>query len=249
MLTEIVDEEKESKEKWINDSEYNSLIVELKKTCSTLGKTKTNDPKLNMLKIRIAELVKQHRAWQYMNSVVGMSYTIGGLLLSQIDVLKIHYVSQIYSYCGISVHKKPYKSFLKKVLMIDLSERFIQMDSEYALYYYKRILFLLNRDGYQITTGEISEPHTIDHIRNMAKRYMIQKFLRDFYEASRTLMDIPLINGCIQKYGGTRSTDDAFDWKSIVESDVNPKLFKIRRVQTRKQIRILKEKIKSACLD
>ena len=247
--------ENEIKEKWLTDENYQNLIKDLKNTVSTMRKLKPNDPKINIIKSDCTK-VQEHPVWKYLNGVVGISYTISAVILSQIDMLKIHYVSQIYSYCGISNYKKDksYKVFLKKSLMTNLVNRFISMDSEYALYYYNRIVYLINRDLTQIKCGEMSPEfntnpadslkprHTFAHIDNMAKRYMIQKFLRDFYEASREIMGIPLANGYLQNSGGiVHSGEDITNWTQFV--DVSPEKFKARRIATRKQISILKNKI------
>ena len=245
------------KEKWLADENYQNLIKELKDTVSQMRKLDPEDPKMNLIKINCTR-VQEHPVWKYLNGVVGISYTIAAAMLSQIDILKVHYVSQIYSYCGIANGKKykndqpSYKVFLKKILMTNLVNRFISMDSEYALYYYNRIIYLINRDLNKVKSGEMSpefeskgelEPrHTFAHIDNMAKRYMIQKFLRDFYEASRTIMGMPLINGYVQNSGGiVHSGEDMTNWTQFV--DVSPEKFKARRVATRKQISILKNKI------
>lgn len=257
---EIIQAEEKAKEKWVNNNDYKKLIIDLKNNSSTLRKMDPTDPKINIEKIKCAELVKQHPIWEFLDGVVGISYTIAGTILSQIDLLKIHYVSQIYSYCGISKDKKsvstskrPYKIYLKKALMTDLVSRFIRIESEYALYYYSRVLYLINRDLSQISEGEMCDEvgqeiegklkrHDLDHIKNMAKRYMIQKFLRDFYEAGRTIMGMPLINGYAQSSDGIiHSGDDLTDWKQFI--NVPSDKFKIRRAHTRKQIQILKNKI------
>ena len=250
---EFTQSENIAKSKWLTDEKYQNLIKELKTTVSSMRKLDPNDPKINVAKINCAK-VQEHPVWPYLNGVVGISYSIAAAILSQIDILKIHYVSQIYSYCGISNYNtnKSYKVFLKKMLMTNLVNRFIVMDSEYALYYYNRIIYLINRDISQIKNGEMSADfnacpeglkprHTFNHIDNMAKRYMIQKFLRDFYEASRTIMEIPLINGYLQNSGGIIHSGDITNWKQFV--DVTPEEFKTRRIHTRKQIALLKDKI------
>ena len=59
-------------------------------------------------------------------------------------------------------------------------------------------------------------------------------------------MGLPLVNGYTQNSGGIiHSGDDLTDWKQFV--DVSPDKFKIRRIHTRKQIQILKNKIE--CLE
>ena len=255
---EFTQSENTAKEKWLADENYQKLIKDLKETISTMRKLDPNDPKMNLVKINCTK-VQEHPVWKYLNGVVGISYTIAAAMLSQIDILKVHYVSQIYSYCGIANGKDKYKNnqpsykvFLKKILMTNLVSRFISMDSEYALYYYNRIIYLINRDLTQIENGEMSKEfgntittlkqrHTLAHIDNMAKRYMIQKFLRDFYEASRTIMGLPLLNGYVQNSGGiVHSGEDMTVWTQFV--DVSPETFKIRRIHTRKQIVLLKDK-------
>ncbi len=253
---EFTQSENAAKEKWLADEKYQNLIKDLKKTVSSMRKLNPNDPKMNVVKADCTR-IQEHPVWVYLNGVVGISYTIAAAMLSQIDILKIHYVSQIYSYCGISNYNKnvnkSYKVFLKKTLMTNLVNRFITMDSEYALYYYNRIIYLINRDLTQIKNGEMSKEfgnpittlkqrHTFAHIDNMAKRYMIQKFLRDFYEASRTIMGLPLANGYAQNSGGiVHSGEDMTNWEQFV--NVTPEKFKSRRIHTRKQIAVLKSKI------
>lgn len=219
----------------------------------------------NQWKARASELVKQHPAWKFMRNVTGCGYTMSAVMMAHIDPIKINYVTQMWSFCGI-VHgndrlikgqKAGFNKYLKSKLLGVLANEFIKLRSEYAMYYYLRVIYLLNRDNSMVQQGlmreyvgeaktpedEQKQPrHQLIHIVKMARRYMIQKFVLDYYKACRTLMGMPVIDGYAQeKLGLVHQGADVTDFQEII--DLNPERKKAMREHTKAEIARLRQSV------
>ena len=163
--------------------------------------------------IKCAELVVQHPAWCYFSHVEGVTYVIAATLLSYIDFENIIYVSQIYGYCGYSYSSnhdgKGYNSYMKKVLD-NLANEFIKNDSEYSLYYWDKVIS---------EVGDENNKKSLKHIDKISRRYMMQRFLRDCYEAVRCTLGLEIKDGCAEKKGKKHYVNNETNWRQFCDLD------------------------------
>ena len=188
-------------------------------------------------------LKKRHPAYPFLKNVKSCGPILSAILMAQLDPLKIDYVSSFYAFCGcvkghdrlVKGEKATFNKWLKAKILGVLAGNFIKQRSEYALYYYNRMIFLLNKENAEISAGEIVpyfgklKPEdekagkrarkTGMHLMMMARRHMMQKFLRDYYCASRSLMGMPIIQSYeAEKLGLHHSAEsDLTNWKKTVE--------------------------------
>lgn len=251
MLTEEEKIQSENaKKKWESDKVFQYLVSDLKDTVFRYRTNfQTNIPNVSedqkkmiladvenrkeIISNRMKELVSKHILHKrFLNNIVGLNDFIEAALLSQIDLLKINYASQVIAFAGLIPSKNTsnkFNHFLKSVMFKHLAKSFIESNSPYAQYYWSNVIYILNRDMSQIQDGimssEFGKPeenlkprHTAVHIDKMAKNYMLQKFIQDYYEAGRNIMGMPAINGYAKKH-----TDEN---GKVVENNTVSKLVK-----------------------
>lgn len=162
--------------------------------------------------IQCAEYVVQHPAWCYFSHVEGVTYSIATILLSYIDFENIKYVSQIYGFCGYAFNSgqhKGYNSFMRNQ-MYKLSNEFIKNNSEYSLYYWDKVIS---------EASNTINKKTLKHIDKIARRYMMQKFLRDCYEAVRSTLGLEINDGCVEQKGRKHYVNNETNWRQFVDVD------------------------------
>ena len=192
---------------------------------------------------RCETLQKQHPAYPFLKNVKSCGPILSAILMAQLDPLKIDYVSSFYAFCGcvkghdrlVKGEKATFNKWLKAKILGVLADNFVKQRSEYALYYYNRTIFLLNKENVEIASGEVvsyfgklkpedeaagKRPRkTSMHIMRMAKRHMMQKFLRDYYCASRYLMGMPIIRAYEDEKLGLHhsSEEDLTSWRKTID--------------------------------
>ena len=188
-------------------------------------------------------LQKRHPAYPFLKNVKSCGPILSAILMAQLDPLKIDYVSSFYAFCGcvkghdrlVKGEKATFNKWLKAKILGVLADNFVKQRSEYALYYYNRTIFLLNKENAEIASGEVvpyfgklkpedeaagKRPRkTAMHIMRMAKRHMMQKFLRDYYCASRYLMGMPIIRAYEDEKLGLHhsSEEDLTSWRRTID--------------------------------
>ena len=246
ILSDLIDL---SMEKQLLDKE------EIKKLETRLSKISLNQQFLRFLSvnlnifheavwtIRCCVLQKRHPAYPFLKNVKSCGPILTAILMAQLDPLKVNYVSQFYAFCGcvkghdrlVKGEKATFNKWLKAKILGVLADNFTKQRSEYALYYYNRMLFLLNKENAEISAGEVVpyfgklKPEdeaagkrarkTGMHLSRMAKRHMMQKFLRDYYCASRYLMGMPIIKFYEEEKLGLHHSaeEDLTNWRKTIE--------------------------------
>jgi len=158
----------------------------------------------------LAHVVEQFPVWsEYLKDVKGCGPAMAAVLLSEIDIKKAHYPAYIWAYAGLDVApdgrgrgKHPehlvkrkyiakdgtekerdsitFNPFLKTKLVGVLAGSFLRAkDNPYATIYYDYKHRLENHPKHKEKTP--------GHRHNMAKRYMIKRFLADLYVAWRSI--------------------------------------------------------------
>ncbi len=157
----------------------------------------------------IAMQVEQHPLWQaFLKDVKGVGYLMAGVIISEFNITKAKYVSNLWAYAGLdvaldgrgrgkysehlieveykakdgTVKKKKsitFNPFLKAKLLGVLAGSFLKSKSPYAQIYYDYKHRLENHPKHK--------DDTLGHRNNMAKRYMIKMFLKDLYPVWRGL--------------------------------------------------------------
>lgn len=143
--------------------------------------------------------IKKHPVYtRWLSNVSGIGPLLAGDLLAEYKVEKIYYIGQLFQYAGIvgntkrvKGEKTKYNVYLKKRLLGVLPGAFLKARSPYSVVYYQaRIQYLqrwINADE------EGRKSLSLGHQHMMANRKMIQQFIKDYYVAFRTIMDIPVI--------------------------------------------------------
>ena len=127
------------------------------------------------IKMKVLDNVFYRR---YLSKFVGMNcMTIedAAYLLTTFKMFNsVYNVNSLFSYCGISnSNASRYNKAMKTFLFEALSPR-LKTHSMYRIYYWVKYYQLLNNN---------EESLELDHIQRRANRYMIQRFLRDYYLA------------------------------------------------------------------
>lgn len=156
-------------------------------------------------------LLIQHPAWELFRNIKGINPETTIVLLSNIKFSEVKYVSQIYNCCGISKSSNSKRqNFLKKSLNKQ-ADQFIKDDSEYALYYWVKISKVLTIDRF---TGN---KHEWKHIERIARRYMLQKYLRDVCLYFKDVSGNEIGNGVQER--GIFTSDNLTNWKQFICTD------------------------------
>jgi len=212
---------------------------------------------------RITSLVEKSPVYtRYLVNIPGVGPSTAAVLLSQFVPEKVYYVSNMFSFAGIVAgkdklrkgEKASFNTFLRAKLIGVMGVNFIKQKSDYAIYYYNKRMQLINRDRVLIDAGEMNpsfvhndkygmDRPTAAHHSRMATRYMVQRFVRDYYVAFRTIMDIPVVPPYEEAYlalkhvGTTYTSADTF-------LDRNPKDDGSRQ-STQSDVKNLSEVLKS----
>ena len=145
------------------------------------------------------ECIKKHPVYtRWLKNVSGIGPALAGDLLAEYKVEKIYYIGQLFQYAGIvgstkrvKGQKANYNVYLKKRLLGVLPGSFLKARSPYSVIYYQARIQYLNR--WMNSDEESKKNLSLAHQHMMANRKMIQQFIRDYYVAFRTIMDIPVI--------------------------------------------------------
>ena len=143
--------------------------------------------------------IKKHPVYtRWLTNVSGIGPALAGDLLAEYKVEKIYYIGQLFQYAGIvgvtkrvKGQKANYNVYLKKRLLGVLTGSLLKARSPYSVIYYQARIKYLNR--WMNSDEEGKKNLTLAHQHMMANRKMIQQFVKDYYVAFRTIMDIPVI--------------------------------------------------------
>ena len=160
----------------------------------------------------IAKVVKLHPLWkEFLKGVKGVGEGIAAVLISEIDIFKAHYVSNLWSYAGLAPgkdkkkkgQKMTYNAFLKMVVAGRLGPSFLKCNSPYRQYY-DNMRNRLESEGWGTASEKPSKKENprAFHQHNAANRYMVKMFLKDLYVAWRTLYGLPVAEPYQEKYLG-----------------------------------------------
>ncbi len=147
----------------------------------------------------LKKIIKKHPVYSdWLSNVTGVGPALAGTILSEFRPERIYYVGQMFSYSGIigdTSRKKGvkanYNTFLKSRLLGVLGDSFLKGESEYAIYYYqymcRKLNMFLNGDE------EYRKANPLARMNRQAVRWMVQRFVKDYYVAWRTIMGFPNI--------------------------------------------------------
>lgn len=168
------------------------------------------------IKDRIVTLLSDNDVYnQYLKNIKGVGPITAAELIVRFRPESVPYVSNMYSYAGIIIgkdkrvrgEKANHNALLKKFLLGVLAPNLIKLSSPYAIHYYTKYLYYMNRCHIQIMQGLMCEEFTRknedtggklqrlypSHIDRMAKRYMAQRFVKDFFVGFRKVYRLPII--------------------------------------------------------
>ena len=143
--------------------------------------------------------IKKHPVYtRWLTNVAGIGPALAGDLLAEYKVEKIYYIGQLFQYAGIvgttrrvKGQKANYNVYLKKRLLGVLPGSFLKARSPYSVIYYQARIQYLNR--WMNSDEEGKKNLSLAHQHMMSNRKMIQQFIKDYYVAFRTVMNIPVI--------------------------------------------------------
>lgn len=143
--------------------------------------------------------IKKHPVYtRWLTNVSGIGPVLAGDLLAEYKVEKIYYIGQLFQYAGIvgttkrvKGQKANYNVYLKKRLLGVLPGSFLKARSPYSVIYYQARIQYLNR--WMNSDEEGKKNLSLAHQHMMSNRKMIQQFIKDYYVAFRTIMNIPVI--------------------------------------------------------
>jgi hypothetical protein len=180
----------------------------------------------------LGPIIEEWPIWNaFLKGVRGVGPAMAGVIISEIDISKAAYPSSIWKYAGLDVAQDgkgrsrqkqhlveieytnkagepatkkgiTFNPFLKTKLTGVLADLFIRMKSPESDHYYNYKTRIEERD---LTKG---------HKHNMAKRYMIKRFLADLYVVWRTLEGLSVAPDYHEAklghtHGGTPATPSA----------------------------------------
>jgi hypothetical protein len=192
--------------------------------------------------------IQKHPVYnRFLKNVSGCGPALAGDLLSEFKVENIYYIGQLFKYAGIvgstkrvKGQKADYNVYLKKRLLGVLPGSFLKARSPYAVYYYEYRIRMIQR---WINSSEEERKNlTINHQHMMANRFMVQRFVKDYYMAFRRIMDIPEIRPYEEeKLGIIHSGNTWTDVNRLI--DMSPTELKEYKVQTKAKIVELKNQL------
>ena len=147
----------------------------------------------------LAQCIKKHPVYdRWLKNISGCGPALSGDMIAEFKVQNVPYVGNLFSYAGIigdSKRKKgeiaKYNVYLKKRLLGVLPGSFLKARSPYAVYYYEYRIRMIQR--WMNSSDAEKAKLSLGHQHMMANRYMVQRFVRDYYVAFRTIMSLPVI--------------------------------------------------------
>lgn len=165
---------------------------------------------------RLKEIVADFPLWQgFLKDVSGVGPAMASVLMSEIDLSRATYASSIWRYAGLDVapdgkgrsrrkehlvkaryqnrdgewaerNAITYNPFLKTKVLGVLAGSFLKQGerSPYATLYHQYKHRLENEEPYKSSTKM--------HRHRMALRYMVKRFLADYYEQGRAILGLPV---------------------------------------------------------
>ena len=192
--------------------------------------------------------IQKHPVYnRFLKNVSGCGPALAGDLLSEFKVENVYYIGQLFKYAGIvgstkrvKGQKADYNVYLKKRLLGVLPGSFLKARSPYAVYYYEYRIRMIQR--WMNASEEEKKNLTINHQHMMANRFMVQRFVKDYYMAFRRIMDIPEIRPYEEeKLGIIHSGNTWTDVNRLI--DMSPTELKEYKVQTKAKIVELKNQL------
>ena len=185
---------KEQESLWIkrrdelnSDEQYQQIVGDIKSTVANIRVTQEE---------RIRESNRNHEKADGSSTKNAEEAT--KTMIAEFKVQNVPYVGNLFSYAGIigdSKRKKgeiaKYNVYLKKRLLGVLPGSFLKARSPYAVYYYEYRIRMIQR--WMNSSDEEKAKLSLGHQHMMANRYMVQRFVRDYYVAFRTIMSLPVI--------------------------------------------------------
>lgn len=154
---------------------------------------------------------------KFLKKIKGIGPLMAGVIISEIDIEKAHYVSSLWKYAGLDVVKTPDGKTIgrcKKRKCLEVVEyiakdgtRKEKLSLSYNLFLKTKLVkvlaevFLKTKSPYReiyddyknrLENHPAHKDKTKLHRHNMAKRYMIKQFLRDLYLKWRELEGLPV---------------------------------------------------------
>jgi hypothetical protein len=192
--------------------------------------------------------IQKHQVYtRFLKNVSGCGPALAGDLLSEFKVENVYYIGQLFKYAGIigstkrvKGQKADYNVYLKKRLLGVLPGSFLKARSPYAVYYYEYRIRMIQR--WMNASEEDKKNLTISHQHVMANRWMVQRFVKDYYCAFRKIMDIPVIKPYEEEKLGIIHTGNT--WTNVDRLiDMSPAELKEYKTQTKAKIVELKEQL------
>lgn len=198
----------------------------------------------------LGKIVKKHPVFSdWLVNVPGISTAIAGTILSEFKPERVYYVGQLFSYAGIigdtsrkRGEKCHHNTFLKSRLLGVLGESFLKGESEYAIYYYqcmiKQLTLYLNGDE------QYRKEHPPVRMMRHSVRWMIQRFVKDYYIAWRKIMRFPIIKSYEEeKLGMVHVGNEFTSFDTFYKVPSKGKEYEERRAATRAKIDELHQKV------
>ena len=194
----------------------------------------------------LQKCIKKHPVYtRWLANVSGIGAALAGDLLAEYKVEKIYYIGQLFQYAGIvgntrrtKGEKVKYNVYLKKRLLGVLPGSFLKARSPYAVVYYQARIQYLQR--WINSDEEGRKSLSLGHQHMMANRKMIQQFIKDYYVAFRTIMDIPVIKSYEEEKLGMIHVGNSWT-KPEIFMDMSKEAKKEYREKTLAKIGELKE--------
>lgn len=192
--------------------------------------------------------IQKHPVYsRFLKNVSGCGPALAGDLLSEFKVENVYYIGQLFKYAGIvgstkrvKGQKAAYNVYLKKRLLGVLPGSFLKARSPYAVYYYEYRIRMIQR--WINSSEEERKSLTLNHQHMMANRWMVQRFVKDYYCAFRKIMDIPVIKPYEEEKLGIIHTGNT--WTSVNQLiDMSASELKDYKVKTKEKIKELKEQL------
>jgi hypothetical protein len=166
------------------------------------------------LKKELAKEVAKHPLWNgFLKDVKGCGEGIAAVIITEIDINKAKYVSNIWSFAGFAPGKDKkkkgekcsYNQFLRMVLAGRLGPSFLKCNSPYRAFYDNMRLRLDSEEWGRDSKNPSDKKHPkAGHQHRAANRYMVKMFLKDLYVAWRAIECLPVAEPYQEKYLGHR---------------------------------------------
>lgn len=151
---------------------------------------------------QIAKLIHVHPLWKlFLEDVKGCGEMMGAVILSEFDIRKAKYVSNMWSFSGLAPGKDrkkkgekcSFNQFLRAKLCGVLGSSFLKCASPYRTYY-DNMKHRLESKNWGMDSKNPTDPKRpkAGHQHKAANRYMVKMFLKDLYVAWRTLEGLPV---------------------------------------------------------